>query len=151
MLHTSHDHAVRMYECTYVRSYACMYVCLYVRMHVCMYVCTYVRTNVRLYERQRAVAQYTTQSVCVVSSVSVVFVCPFCVWGIARSLTALASASTPSLRERAQCTARRTSRIHTLPISVRAVPGSRATCSLLACMELRSRQQGVSIFASRTS
>ena len=97
------------------------------------------------------VVSYTAQCVRVVCSVSVVSVYPFCVWGIARGLTALAFASTPSLRERPQCTARRTSGIHTPPTSVRAVPGSRATCSLLACRELKLRQQGVSILASQTS
>ena len=67
---------------------------------------------------------------CVLSARCPLSLCAlFCVRGVARGLTALAFASTPSLRERPQCTARRTSGIHTLPTSVRAVPGSRATCS----------------------
>ena len=81
------------------------------------------------------VLAYTAQCVRVVCSVSVLFVCIlFCVWGIARGLTALAFASTPSLRQRPRCTAGRTSGTHTPPTSVRAVPGSRATCSPLACL-----------------
>ena len=88
---------------------------------------------------------------CCLLGVRVVCVHPSCVWGVARGLTALAFASTPSLRERPRCTARRTFRIHTPPTSVRAVPGSRATCSPLDCRELRQRQQGVSILASQTS
>ena len=49
-----------------------------------------------MYERQRAVAWYTAQSECFVCSVSVVSVCPSCVRCVARGLTALALASTPS-------------------------------------------------------
>ena len=77
------------------------------------------------------VVSYTTQCVRVVCSVSVVCVC---VRGVARGLTTLALASTPSLRERPRRTARWTSGTHTPLTSVRAVPGSRATCSPLACL-----------------
>ena len=81
---------------------------------------------------------------CCLLGVLRVCVYPFCVWGVARGLHALACASTPSLRERPQCNARRTSRIHTPPTTGRAVPGSRASCSPL-------RRHGVSSLASQTS
>ena len=53
---------------------------------------------------------------------------------VARGLTALAFASTPSPRERPRCIARRTLRTHTPPTSVRRRTRIPSHCSLLACL-----------------
>ena len=94
------------------------------------------RGHATILELEPGLATHSLEpSGCVSCSVSVLFVCTlFCVRGVARGLTALAFASTPSLRERPRCTARQTFRIRTPPTPMRAVPGSRATCSPLACL-----------------
>ena len=79
---------------------------------------------------------------CCLLGVRCVCVCPLSARAVARGLTALAFASTPSLRERPRFAPRRTLPTHTLPTSVRAGPRSRATCSPLACLGTKVASAG---------
>ena len=77
-----------------------------------------------MYERQRAVAWYTAQSVCVVCSVSVVSACVLFVHGALHEVSPHPKVGSPATHDWTR----------TPPTSVRAGPGSRATCSPLACL-----------------
>ena len=134
---------VRMYECTNERMNECtnvrMYECTNVRMYECMNVCVYECMS----DSERLRGTPCRVCVCGVSSLSSVSVCVlFHVRCVARGLTALAFASTPSLRERPRFATRHIPRTHTLPTSVRAGPGSRATCSPLACLGTKVASAG---------
>ena len=92
------------------------------------------------HERQRAVAFKTAQCLCCLLCVRCVCVCPFSVRGVARGLTALALASTPSARERPRFAPRRTPQTHT-PQSLCAQDQDPEPLALSSAWKLRSRQQ----------